>query len=94
LKKAYKEKPGFRNDPAFSCTRKNSEKGFEGFALIGLGRVLDKKETQQVEKVEKCFHEGLAIFNDLKMKPFYSQELMFLGSSSVIESKKRRPWKT
>lgn len=60
-------------------SRKNKEKISEGLALIGLGRVLGKKEPQQPKKAEECFSQGLAILQDQKTKPWYAQGRMFLG---------------
>jgi tetratricopeptide (TPR) repeat protein len=71
------EKAGTSLEEALRLSRKNSEKVYEGSALVGLGRVLGKREPPQREKAEEYFTQGLAIHHDLK--PFYSQGLMFLG---------------
>jgi tetratricopeptide (TPR) repeat protein len=60
-------------------SRKNKEKAIEGSAMIWLGRVLGKKEPQQRTKAEECFSQGLAILDELEMKPAYAQGRLYLG---------------
>ena len=62
-----------------TLSRKNSEKWVVAIAMIGLGRVLGKKKPRQLDRVEDCFSEGLAILHHLKMKPDYSLGRLFLG---------------
>ncbi len=71
------EKAGTSMEEALRLSRKNSEKGYEGLALVGLGRVCGKRKPPQREKAEEFFSQGLAIIHDLK--PMYSQGCMFLG---------------
>jgi class 3 adenylate cyclase/tetratricopeptide (TPR) repeat protein len=73
------EKAGTSLEEALRLSSKNSEKVYEGQALVGLGRVLGKRKPPPREKAEECFSQGLAIHHDLKQKPIYSQGLMFLG---------------
>jgi class 3 adenylate cyclase/tetratricopeptide (TPR) repeat protein len=73
------ESAGNFMEEALQLSRENNERGSEGVALVGLGRVLGKKEPQQTEKAKEYFHEGLVILREHEMKPSYSQGLMFLG---------------
>jgi class 3 adenylate cyclase/tetratricopeptide (TPR) repeat protein len=71
------EKAGTSMEEALRLSRKNSEKVYEGMALVGLGRVCGKRKPPQREKAEEFFSQGLAINHDLK--PLYSQGCLFLG---------------
>ena len=70
---------GTSMEEALRLSRKNNEKGYEGLALVGLGRVFGMRQPRRTEQAEECFSKGLAILRDLKMKPYYSQGRMFLG---------------
>ena len=87
------ENAGTSMKEALRLSRKNSEKGWEGLALVGLGRVLGKKEPRQTEKAKEYFREGLAILNDQKLKPWYSQGLMFLGEFYLDAVERKGPGK-
>ena len=84
------ENAGTSMKEALRLSRKNSEKAWEGLALVGLGRVLGKKEPRQTEKAKEYFREGLAILNDQKLKPWYSQGLMFLGEFYLDADEKEK----
>jgi class 3 adenylate cyclase/tetratricopeptide (TPR) repeat protein len=73
------EKAQAAMEEALQLSRKNKEKGSEGFVMFGLGRVLAKREPQQRTKAEECFSQGLAILDDLKMKPLYAKGRLYLG---------------
>jgi tetratricopeptide (TPR) repeat protein len=77
-------------EEALRLSRKNSEKAFEGLALVGLGRVLGRRELRQIDKAEECFSKGLAIQKDLKLKPWYSQGRMFLGEFYLDTGEKEK----
>ncbi len=77
-------------EEALRLARKNSEVGWEGMALVGLGWVLGKKKPLQTEKAEECFSNGLAILSDLKAKPMYSQGRMFLGEFYLDTGEKQK----
>ncbi|MBI4767029.1 MAG: guanylate cyclase, partial [Deltaproteobacteria bacterium] len=66
-------------EEALRLSRKNGEKGWEGLALAGLGRVFSKKDPRDKIKAEEFFSQGLAILNEQKMKPWVAQGYMFLG---------------
>jgi tetratricopeptide (TPR) repeat protein len=84
------EKAQTSMEQALRLSRKNHENGWEGFALVGLGRVLGKREPQQRTKAEECFSQGLAIFDNLEMKPWYAQGLLFLGEFYLDEGEKEK----
>ncbi|MCG6536004.1 MAG: hypothetical protein L7F78_15195 [Syntrophales bacterium LBB04] len=73
------EKAQAAMEEALRLSRKNKEKANEGYSLIGLGRVLGKREPQQRTKAEEFFSQGLTILNDLEMKPVGAQGRLFLG---------------
>jgi len=77
-------------EEALILSRKNGEKAVEGLALIGLGRVLGKKEPRQTEKAIECFSKGLTILRDLQVKPMYSQGFMFLGEFYLEAGEKEK----
>jgi class 3 adenylate cyclase/tetratricopeptide (TPR) repeat protein len=84
------EKAQASMEEALSLSRKNKEKANEGFSLIGLGRVLGKREPQQRAKAEECFSQGLAILNDLEMKPWYAQGRLYLGEFYLDAGEKEK----
>ncbi len=77
-------------EEALSLSRKNGEKAVEGLALVGLGRVLGKKEPRRIEKAEECFSQGLAILQDQELKPFYSPGRMYLGEFCLDGGEKEK----
>ncbi len=64
---------------ALSLSRKNNELGVEGLALVGLGRVFGKKTPSDLEPALERITAGLAILDQLKMRPWKAQGLMYLG---------------
>jgi tetratricopeptide (TPR) repeat protein len=87
------EKARTSMEEALRLSRKNIEKGFEGLALMGLGRVFGKKEPQMVEKAEEYFSQGLAILQEQKLKPAYSQGRVFLGEFYLDAGQKEKALK-
>ncbi|MBI4763612.1 MAG: hypothetical protein HY787_03280 [Deltaproteobacteria bacterium] len=77
-------------EEALRLSRKNGEKGWEGLALAGLGRVFSKKNLRDKKKTEEFFSQGLAILNEQKMKPWVAQEHMFLGEFYLDEGDKEK----
>jgi tetratricopeptide (TPR) repeat protein len=84
------ENAGASMEEALRLSRKNGERSFEGLALLGLGMVLGKREPRQVDQAEECFSKGLAILQDQKMRPWYSQGRMFLGEFYLDSGEKER----
>jgi tetratricopeptide (TPR) repeat protein len=77
-------------EEALMLSRKNHEKGWEGVALVGLGRVLGKKEPQQKEKVEEYFYDGLGILDEQRLKPWYAQGRLNLGEFYLDAGQKEK----
>ena len=77
-------------EEALRFSRKNSEKSYEALALVGLGRALGKRKPLQAEKAEECFLKGLTILEELKMKPWHAQGLMFLGEFYLDSDEKEK----
>ena len=84
------ENAGTSMEEALRLSRKNNEKGYEGLALAGLGRVFGKRQPRRAEQAEEYFVTGLAILQDLKMKPLYSQGRMFLGEFFLDTGQKEK----
>lgn len=84
------ENAGTSMGEALRLSRKNSEKGFEGLAMVGLGRVFGMRQPRRMEQVEECFSKGLALLHDLKAKPYYSQGRMFLGELYLDAGEKEK----
>jgi class 3 adenylate cyclase/tetratricopeptide (TPR) repeat protein len=76
-------------EEAVRLSRKNNEKGFEGLALIGLGRVFGKKNRER-EKVEEHFFEGLDILKDQRLKTWYAQGRLHLGEFYLDRGEKEK----
>lgn len=66
-------------EEAMRLARKNEERGIEGLALVGLGRVMVKGAPSRLSEAEAHIVSGLAILNDLQMKPWEAQGRLFLG---------------
>lgn len=64
---------------ALRLSRKNSEKGVEGLALVGLGRVIGKKERGVPDSAIDKIITGLDVLGHLKMTPWKAQAILFLG---------------
>lgn len=68
---------------AMRLARKNNERGVEGLALVGLGRVaaksLSSRDSEAKARAEARITSGLTLLNDLKMKPWAALGHMFLG---------------
>jgi tetratricopeptide (TPR) repeat protein len=77
-------------EEALRLSRKNNEKGWEGWSWIGLGRVLGKREPRQMDKAEECFFKGLEILRGLKMKASYSWGHLFLGEFYLDAGEKKK----
>lgn len=73
------ENAGSFMEEALRLSRKNNEKGWEGWSWIGLGKVLGRREPRPMDKAEQCFSKGLEILRGLKMKASYSWGHLFLG---------------
>ena len=77
-------------EEALRLSRKNSEKGNEGLALVGLGRVLGKRQPPLTEQAEECFSKGISILQIQKMKPMLSCGRMYLGEFYLDTGDKKK----
>jgi class 3 adenylate cyclase/tetratricopeptide (TPR) repeat protein len=84
------EKARAMMEEALRISRQNSEKGSEGMALMGLGRVLGKKEAPETEKVKKCFFDGLNFLRYFNMMPWYAKGRLHLGEFYLDGTEKEK----
>jgi class 3 adenylate cyclase/tetratricopeptide (TPR) repeat protein len=77
-------------EEALRLSRKNNEKGWEGWSWIGLGRILGRSEPRQMDKAEECFFKGLEILRDVRMKSSYSWGRLFLGEFYLDAGEKEK----
>ncbi len=75
-------------EKALNFARKTSERLFEGWASILLGRILGKKEPVQFEKAEECIIKGIKMLEEMQIKPFLSQGYFFLGDLYIDMGRK------
>lgn len=87
------ESAGTCMEEALRLARKNGERGWEGFALVGLGRVFSKKDPRDKEKAEEFFSQGLDILQDQKMKPWYANGRMYQGEFYLENGQKEKALK-
>jgi tetratricopeptide (TPR) repeat protein len=66
-------------DEALKLSQKNNEKWMEGFSWIGLGRILWRVETPQIDTAEEHILRGMKILDDLKLKPSRARGHLVLG---------------
>ncbi|MDA8141298.1 MAG: AAA family ATPase, partial [Desulfobacteraceae bacterium] len=71
-------------EEALRLSRKNSEQGVEGLALVGLGRVLGKSRPPQANKAKSLIATGLMTLSKLGMKPWMAKGYMYLGEFNLI----------
>jgi tetratricopeptide (TPR) repeat protein len=66
-------------DEALRLSQKNNEKWIEGVSWIGLGRILWRTETPQIDKAEECIFQGMKILDELKLQPSFASGYFYLG---------------
>ncbi len=66
-------------EEALRLSRKNHEKGWEGWSWIGLGRIFGRRDPPPFDKAEEAFLKGVEILQGLRMKASYSWGYLFLG---------------
>jgi tetratricopeptide (TPR) repeat protein len=64
---------------AVKLAQTNKEKWVEAFAWLQLGRAIGRVKGAQVQKAEECIFTGMKISDQLKIKPFLSEGLLYLG---------------
>jgi tetratricopeptide (TPR) repeat protein len=75
---------------ALKLSQKNNEKGFEAWSWIGLGRILGRAETPQIDKAEEYIFHGMKIFDEVKMKPYFALGYLSLGELYVNAGQKEK----
>ena len=66
-------------EKALQLSQENDEGMLEGMARALLGRVMGKADISQGLKAERCILQGIAILDELKLKPMVSQGYLFLS---------------
>lgn len=66
-------------EEALRLSVKNHEKGWEGLAWTGLGRVRGKQKAGDMGNVKECFLKGLEILDLQGLRPAYALGCLFLG---------------
>jgi tetratricopeptide (TPR) repeat protein len=66
-------------EEALRLSQKNNEKGMEAYSWLGLGRILGRMETPQIGKAEEYILQGMKIYDELKMKSWFSLGYFHLG---------------
>jgi class 3 adenylate cyclase/tetratricopeptide (TPR) repeat protein len=79
-----------RAEEALKISQKNHEKPGEGLAWILLGRILGKAHQSQDDKAEESILRGIRIYEELKLKPHYSQGYYFLGELYADTGQRRK----
>jgi class 3 adenylate cyclase/tetratricopeptide (TPR) repeat protein len=75
---------------ALRLSQKNNEKGMEAYSWIGLGRILGRTETQQIDKAEEYILHGLKIYDELKMKSWHALGYFHFGEFYVNAGQKEK----
>jgi hypothetical protein len=77
-------------DEALRLSQKNNEKWMEGCSWMGLGRILGRTETPQIDKAEECIFQGMKISDELKLKPYCALGYFYLGELYVNAGQKEK----
>jgi tetratricopeptide (TPR) repeat protein len=64
---------------AFKLACDNNEKLWEGYSRMLLGRILAKSDPSQIDKAEESILKGISIFEELRIKAFFSHGYLYLG---------------
>jgi tetratricopeptide (TPR) repeat protein len=64
---------------ALKLARDNNEKLGEGLSRIGFGRILTKSDPSQTDRAEESLLKGINIYEELRIKSWYSVGYLFLG---------------
>jgi tetratricopeptide (TPR) repeat protein len=81
-------------EQALNLAQINHEKHYEGISWFCLGRTLGKIEKSQIDKAEKYILQGMKIFDELKIKPYYASGYLSLGELYADAGKKERALET
>jgi len=77
-------------EEALRLSKKNGEKHIEGMSWILLGRILGKKEPNQIDMAEESILKGMEILQKLRLKAVYSQGYLFLGEFYLNEGEQEK----
>ena len=77
-------------EEALRLSQKNNERGMEAWSWMGLGRILGRTETPQIDKAEEYILRGMKIDEELKMKPWYAPGYFYLGELYVKAGQKEK----
>jgi tetratricopeptide (TPR) repeat protein len=67
------------SEKALALSENRNERQNEGLALVLLGRILGNTGSSRVGLAEERIHQGLKIFDALKLRPYHAQGYLFLG---------------
>lgn len=70
-------------EQAVRIAKDRQEKSYEGISRAWLGKILGRIDPSQSDKGEQQIVQGIQISNELKMKPFSAQGLLYLGELYV-----------
>jgi tetratricopeptide (TPR) repeat protein len=77
-------------EEALRLSQKNNEKGMEAYSWMGLGRILGRMEIPQIDKAEEYILQGMKIYDELKMKSWFSLGYFYLGELYVKAGQKEK----
>jgi tetratricopeptide (TPR) repeat protein len=77
-------------EEALQVSQKNNEKGVEAWSWMVLGRILGRTETPQIDKAEEYILQGIKIYDELKLKPWYAPGYFYLGELYVKAGQKEK----
>jgi len=66
-------------EKAMELSQKNNGIGWETWSKLLLGRIIGKANVSQSTEAEDYILKGIKTFEELKLRPFYSQGYLFLG---------------
>jgi class 3 adenylate cyclase/tetratricopeptide (TPR) repeat protein len=66
-------------EDALKLSQEKSERHFEGASWTWLGRILGKTDASQSDKAEEFILKGIRILDEMKIKPWSSEGLLYLG---------------
>jgi tetratricopeptide (TPR) repeat protein len=75
-------------EKAMKLAQENHEKNSEGMSWALLGRILGKKEPEEIERAEEHILKGIQILEELKAKPAIFQGYFYLGELYADAGKK------
>jgi tetratricopeptide (TPR) repeat protein len=77
-------------EEALKISQKNSQKLWEGYSRIWLGRILGKAKKAHLGEVEEHILQGIKICDEIETRPFSAQGYLFLGELYSDWDKKQK----